>query len=204
MLINPWTAETKKGGKPINQNLANQLQSTIDGCNLLDMGFQGSRFTLTNGCTGTVNSCERIDRAWCNVLFTQQFDRTVLKHLIRTAFDHHPLLLGEPQTTTSTIFTGFRFLEVWFRHLEFGKKVEEFWTSEPNTLCETMANFKNGLTMYFGEKNAARLASKEYRKPLHSISVPLWSSLKRNFSRNSTKSSRKKNYTRDSKPESNG
>lgn len=138
----PLDIGDKKGGKPFNQTLAHHLKSTIDDCNLIDMGFQGTTFTWTNGCIGAANIREQIVRAWCNIQFIQQFERVMVQHLNRTASDHHPLLLGVPQTTHTDIFTGFRFLEVWFRHPDFGRNVEEFWKPKPHNLSETMAHFK--------------------------------------------------------------
>lgn len=138
----PLDSIDKRGGQPVNQNLANQLRSTIEACHLMDMGFQGARFTWTNGRTGTANIRERIDRAWCNVHFYQHFNGTVVWHLLCMALNHHPLLIRDPQLTTQTTFTGFRFLEAWFRHPEFDQKVEEFWKPEPQNLSQTFSQFK--------------------------------------------------------------
>lgn len=57
----------KSGGNQINWTQATKLRKVIDSCSLVDMGFQGSRFTCTSGRQGGANIKELIDQAWCNM-----------------------------------------------------------------------------------------------------------------------------------------
>lgn len=109
----PLDLHDKLGGHPINLLKANKLWEAINNCRLLDMGFQGPRFTWTNCHTGTTKIRERIDRAWCNLEWQRYFSTTIIRHLARLQSDHHPLLLHIP-TTPVVRYTGFRFLEPWF------------------------------------------------------------------------------------------
>lgn len=60
-------AKDKMGGAPFKPRRARVLVETIQDCRLIDMGFQGPKFTWTNGRKGRGNIKERIDRGWCNV-----------------------------------------------------------------------------------------------------------------------------------------
>lgn len=122
----PLEAKDKHAGRPINRKLATRLRSIVDMCHLMDMGFQGPH-TWSNGREGRAKIKERIDRAWCNAEWNGQFDRTCIKHLLKVASDHHPLLLTEIPREQNKEFKGFRFIEAWFLNPEFPKKVEEFW-----------------------------------------------------------------------------
>lgn len=101
----------KLGGKPVNQVYANRLRTIINRCHLVDLGFQGPRFTWTNGRRGAANIKERLDQAWCNLLWHKLFERANVRHLARTAFDHHPLLLSGLETYHRARFGGFRYIE---------------------------------------------------------------------------------------------
>lgn len=141
----PLNSCDKQGGQPLNQRLANSLRDNIDVCCFLDLGFQGSQFTWSNGRLGSANIRERLDRAWCNLEWRLQYSGAIISHLLRAGSDHHPLLLADPSTTPRPKFLGFRFLEVWFQHPDFGKKVEELWEKEPNNIEITMNLFKERL-----------------------------------------------------------
>lgn len=72
---------------------------------MVDLGFQGPKFTWTNCRKGAANVKERIDRAWCNLCWHHKFDKAHVKHLVRSAFDHHPLLvvgLAKPKRTVGS------------------------------------------------------------------------------------------------------
>lgn len=141
----PLDSCDKRGGRPVNRHLASRLWTVLDDCNLLDMGFVGPKFTWTNGGQGGANIRERIDRAWCNLQWSQQFEGFAIRHLLRASSDHHPLRLGDPHLEGARKYLGFRFLDAWFHHPDFITKVEEFWRKEPANLSETIASFKTGI-----------------------------------------------------------
>lgn len=139
----PLDSWDKRGGRPINRKMADKFWSTIDLCQMLDIGFQGSSYTWCNRRDKRANIQERIDRAWCNLLWNNLHDDTIIRHLTRVASDHHPLLLGPVRQTTTQVFKGFRFLEAWFLHPEFHSKVEELWTQAPGDLRHKLEHFKH-------------------------------------------------------------
>lgn len=48
-------------------------------------------------------------------------------------------------------FMGFRFLEAWFQHPDFGTKVKKFWEKEPSNLETAMNLLKEKIWKWNGE-----------------------------------------------------
>lgn len=141
----------KVGGKPVNRQLAAKFHMALDACNFIDLGFNGPRYTWSNGRQGPALIWERLDRAWGNVLWNNRFDKAVVQHLVRVHSDHHPLLLYTPHLPKQSVFRGFRFLEAWFHHPEFGEMVHKFWKTEPGPLEVTMEEFKTNIWQWNNE-----------------------------------------------------
>lgn len=57
----PLVDADKIGGRPINSGRAAKLRAALDVGSLIDLGFQGPRFTWTNGRIGAACIRERID-----------------------------------------------------------------------------------------------------------------------------------------------
>lgn len=74
-------ASNKQCGQSINKTQTDYMREVVDTCNWLDLGFQGLKFTWTNGCKGTSNIKERIDQVWCNVNWHHMFVAANFKHL---------------------------------------------------------------------------------------------------------------------------
>lgn len=107
----------------------------------MDLGYQGTKFTWSDGRVGAAHIKERIDRVWRNKQWSLRFSNHFILHLTRVASDHHPLWLGCPLSTSQSKFTGFRFMKSWFVHPEFWDKVEKFWKQEPCDLHQDMEAF---------------------------------------------------------------
>ena len=63
-------------------------------CGLLDLGFQGSKFTWNNGRLGVEFVQERIDRACANGEWNDLFPRSCVLHLSASYSDHISILLA--------------------------------------------------------------------------------------------------------------
>lgn len=134
----------KQGGRGINSTQDARLQEVVDKCKWIDVGFQGPRFTWTNGRRGSMNIKERIDRAWSNLVQLKTFERAVVKHLPRVYSDHYPLLVGVCDKQQPS-FKGFRFLEQWLHYITFGEVVQRCWKQKSSHLSEIMDSAKEGL-----------------------------------------------------------
>lgn len=117
-------ARDKQRGRAFNPAMAASLIETIEFCQLMDVGFQGTHYTWTNNRKGSAKIRERINQAWCNVEWSLYFQGAMVHHLPRVNSDHHPLLLEIHSRDFNKGFKGFRFLEGWFQHPEYAHMVE--------------------------------------------------------------------------------
>ena len=66
----------------------------MDKCGLMDLGFQGPRFTWTNkSLIWQTNIKEQLDRGLGNVGWKLLFPAVEIHYLPRVKFDHYPILL---------------------------------------------------------------------------------------------------------------
>ena len=67
----------------------------MDNCGLMDLGFQGPRFTWTNkNPIWQHNVKERLDRGLGNAKWKLLFPAAEISHLPHVKFDHCPILLN--------------------------------------------------------------------------------------------------------------
>lgn len=69
----------------------NGLRPFMDNNGLVDVGFNGWKFTWTNNRHGLVYIRERVDRGVANHLLTLS-PNVILHHLLISSFDHAPIL----------------------------------------------------------------------------------------------------------------
>lgn len=88
------SSSEKFDGRIINLNRSNQFLQCLNYCQLIDLGFKGSRYTWTNKrkCGFTIR--ERFDRCMTNFEWNTLFPNSLVNHLPRTHSDHCPLLLN--------------------------------------------------------------------------------------------------------------
>lgn len=70
----PISGRDKKGDKSINAVKAQGLLDMVNGCNLIDLGYQGPRYTWTNCRQGLANIREQLDWVWCNLAWHKQYE----------------------------------------------------------------------------------------------------------------------------------
>ena len=66
--------------------------STMDMCQLIDLGFNGPKFTWTNK-RKSKSILKRLDRGWADSEWIQSFPNANLWYLPRITSDHCPILL---------------------------------------------------------------------------------------------------------------
>lgn len=82
-----------------NLNRILSFNKTISNCNLIDLGFNGPKFTWTNSRNKSKLILERLDRFMANPDWLKFYPKAVVYHLSRTYSDHCPLILD---TNTSS------------------------------------------------------------------------------------------------------
>ena len=87
--------DNKLRGLSINPTRIRAFREYIDICKLMDLGFQGPKFTWTNKHPNWHNNIkERLDRSLINAKWKSLFPQAELLHLPRTKSNHCPVLLN--------------------------------------------------------------------------------------------------------------
>lgn len=76
------------------------------------------------------------------------FTAANVKHLPKTWSDHHPILLERLNGRHASRYKGFRFLEPWLKHAEFGDVVQRYWKQNSGELADIMQAAKEGFQLW--------------------------------------------------------
>lgn len=89
----PLSSADKLGGREVRISRSLLLKECLDKCHMVDLGYSGSRFTLTNWRDTHVLIQERINRFFVNTDWCSLYPEARVTHLTRCHFDHNPILL---------------------------------------------------------------------------------------------------------------
>ena len=116
--------DEKLGGLPLNKIRIVAFKNCMDKCGLMDLGFQGPRFTWPNkspAWNGPIQ--ERLDRGLGNAEWKLLFPKAEIHHLPRVKSDHCLImLLTDPCERNPP--KPFRFEQMWLTDLSFPSIVE--------------------------------------------------------------------------------
>ncbi|GLT53039.1 hypothetical protein SLA2020_263360 [Shorea laevis] len=118
----------KKGGARRNRRQMEMFRSTLEACQLLDLGFRGPKFTWTNGRGARQFTKERLDRAvatkgWCDLFRDQE-----VSVLAAQTSDHNPLLVRFSKREAMWVpKRPFKFEEKWNLDDESGALIRSAW-----------------------------------------------------------------------------
>lgn len=99
--------QEKRGRRPTNRTRCNRFVEMINNCQLMDLGFEGSRFTWQNSRSGLATIRERLDRSMAN---------NEWRTIPHTHSDHHPILTCCDGIITPLLTNRFRFELAWTTH----------------------------------------------------------------------------------------
>lgn len=120
----------------------------INNCNLLDLGFVGSKFTWKGPqWQGLDRVFKRLDRALCNSSWRTKFEEAIVLVLTTANSDHHPLLIkihGEPPRILNK---PFRFEASWLKHEGFPVLVNSVWNKN-DFLVSNLKQLANSLPLW--------------------------------------------------------
>lgn len=143
--FNEVTEQNKKyGGNPINNTRVDAFTDCLNYCNLLDLGFKGSRYTWTNKRRNSNTILERLDRVLANNDWLQIYPDTIVQHLPRTYSDHCPILVTLQKHRNPTT-KAFRFEKIWSTDPSLVNIIQQSWLHNP-PLEEAIQNFKENVT----------------------------------------------------------
>ena len=123
------SSDEKSGGVPKPLGPMQDIWSTLLHCDLVDLGYQGYKYTWRNGRRVSMFVEERLDRACANSKWRDMFPTTKVRHLMASYSDHDPILL-------EIVFTQSRhrrrriqwFEEKWVSHGECEDQIRRLWT----------------------------------------------------------------------------
>ncbi|XP_070033112.1 uncharacterized protein [Nicotiana tomentosiformis] len=116
--------EEKIGGLPVYPPEYEDFAFCVNSCELFDTGHTGSPFTWWNGRANEECIFKRLDTIFVNQQFNLLFPRINVEHLIRTGYDHAPLLMTCGEDAAHFI-KPFRFLNFWTTHESFNEVVKQ-------------------------------------------------------------------------------
>ncbi|XP_060182357.1 uncharacterized protein LOC132612025 [Lycium barbarum] len=121
--------DEKIGSLPVSPDEYEDFAFCINSCELFDINYKGSLFTLWNGRAGSDCIFKRLDRMIANSKLQDWFAHMEVQHLSKTGSDHAPLLLtcGE---SSYHIRKPFRFLKFWTKHKSFLEVVNQAWITD--------------------------------------------------------------------------
>ena len=97
---------------------------------LIDLGFQGPRYTWVNKQDIGFFIQERLDRAFANQDWMNLYPEASVTHLTRVHSDHCPILLCLDKPSALRLTRPFRFQPVWMSHPLFEFVLENNWASD--------------------------------------------------------------------------
>ncbi|KAI9113377.1 hypothetical protein K1719_015902 [Acacia pycnantha] len=107
--------EERKGGSLRRAHGCKLFNKFIHSNGLMDLGFQGPKFTWRRG-----SLLMRLDRAICSSSWIQCFPRSALAHLPKILSDHRPIQIKLGlQLQAQSSDPPFRFLAPWIAHSDF-------------------------------------------------------------------------------------
>lgn len=119
----------KSRGIPASDTRLKPFWDVIRACDLIDLGFLGSRFTWTNMRKGHTNVQEMLYRVLGNRVWMVNFPEARVAHLTRTRSDHCPIMVYDGRATRNTRVTkSFRLQAAWFLHPQFEGFLVNCWT----------------------------------------------------------------------------
>ena len=136
----PLNSSDKLGGKELSISRSLLLKDCLDKCNMIDLGFSGSRFTWTNRRDAHVLVQERIDRFFINIDWCTLYPEALVTHLTRCHSDHNMILLETNPTSWARQNRPFKFQSFWLSDPSFPRVVQKAWV-RATCLKEAISGF---------------------------------------------------------------
>lgn len=86
--------EDKRGGNQCNQKRMASFHDALNNCGLVDLEYQGPKFTWRNNRAGNELVMERIDMAFANAKWWELYNEALVFVEAAIGSDHNPLILN--------------------------------------------------------------------------------------------------------------
>ncbi|KAL4341260.1 hypothetical protein GQ457_08G016750 [Hibiscus cannabinus] len=127
----------RQGGSSSRSNICSDFGEFMMDTGLLDMGFNGPKFTWKRGTLS-----QRLDRFLCNSAWYDSFPSSEVFHLIKLGSDHRPILLDTGSCNIRSGFRPFRYIAAWNEHPGFNVFLKEVW-SETGDVAMNIDSFRD-------------------------------------------------------------
>ena len=141
----PLSSADKLGGRDFSIRKSLLLKDCLDRCNMIDLGFSGSRFTWDNHRDAHILIQERIDRFFVNPDWCTLYPEAKVSHLTRCHSDHCPILLETRPFKWSRPIGPFKFQSFWLSDPSFPRVVQQVW-SQGHHLQDAITRFSRDAT----------------------------------------------------------
>ncbi|XP_020699751.1 uncharacterized protein LOC110112018 [Dendrobium catenatum] len=147
----------KKGGQKYKYTVgAQEMSAFLVDNDLHDLVILGPRYTWSNNKTGNSKIWVRLDRILMNSEGLRLAPLVTVKHLVRLASDHYPLLLFLAPTLQKPEGRWLRFEDIWMSYPVTWKIVWKNWTKQDYGLPADVLNGKCHRTLralFFWSRN---------------------------------------------------
>lgn len=135
--FNELLSNSGKKGKLINKSHSSEFLDIINHCDLLDLGFKGSKYTWLNEIFNHNNALilERLDKILVTNDWLLQYPNTHVMHLPHTHLDHCHLLLTLFHDDPTLRKRSFKLEKIWTNHPKFRNVVALGKQPHPYACC---------------------------------------------------------------------
>ncbi|XP_020693467.1 uncharacterized protein LOC110107530, partial [Dendrobium catenatum] len=124
--------DDKKGGRPFRTSAASlDMEEFIRTNDLVDPGFLGPKFTWSNNKDGLSKIWARLDRCFISTSLLEVHQEFEVRHLLRLASDHCPLLCSLSTPSRFQRSAWIRFEDMWLSYPAAGRIVSKCWHWAP-------------------------------------------------------------------------
>ncbi|GLT84225.1 hypothetical protein SLE2022_024700 [Rubroshorea leprosula] len=147
--FNDITNQSEKfGGNPSPSYRIQAYTNCMSYCNLLDLGFNGPKFTWANKRDSSHLIRERLDKAWGNPSWRIKFPEAAVYHLPRLSSDHCPIMLSLNPVVPCMGSKPFRIEKFWLEHESFRDLVATEWGVSNLPIAECATHFKSSARIW--------------------------------------------------------
>ena len=120
------SSNEKLGGREYNITKSLEFINIIETCGLVDMGYNGQKFTWCNHRKDGARIWKRLDRGMINDQWLEKMPYSSITHLPSLGSDHCPLLM-DVRDINANIIRYFKFLNYWTDSDTFLASVKKCW-----------------------------------------------------------------------------
>ncbi|XP_071683395.1 uncharacterized protein [Lolium perenne] len=123
------------------------FQDCLHDCNLLDLGYDGPKFTWTNRQEANANIRVRLDRAVANGEFRGLFEDCTVENIMTTSSDHYAILVSltkdSRRTRVQPMSHSFRYEAMWRKAPDYKEVLESAWSAASESAPSLRSTWNN-------------------------------------------------------------